>query len=91
MGDAPRQYSRPERLQVRRHERVQRGTDVYNGRGDLLRPVRPAGRLLRHGLYIHHLLHNYHPLPCFCAKGRLPLCMYAVNVTAVYIILFIVH
>lgn len=70
MGDAACQHPRPQRLQVRRHECLQRGPHVHHGRRHLLRPLRQARRLLRHGLHFHHLLHHHYSLPCFCAKGK---------------------
>ena len=69
MGDKKCADSCSQRLQVRRHVRLQRDDHVRAWSGHLRRPQRAPQRLLRPHFVVHPLLHDDHPVLGVCAKG----------------------
>lgn len=62
MGNPTREHTGVKRLEIRRHERVQRGADVRRRRGHFLRPQRPTGRLIHYHISIYIVLLHRHAL-----------------------------
>lgn len=60
MGNPTREHSGVKRLEVRGHERVQRGPDVRGRRGHLLRPERSTGRVFHNHISVYSILFDCH-------------------------------
>lgn len=69
VGNTQREHPRPQRQQVHRDERVQRGHHVHHRGCCLLPDTGPAQRAVLHRGPGHHLLQHDHSLPGVCTKG----------------------
>lgn len=56
MGNATREYPRPQRFQVHRDERVQRSHHVRDRSSSIVCTAGAAGRRVRHHQHLHHVL-----------------------------------
>ena len=70
VGDARGDDPGPERLQVHRHERLQRRHHLHRGRRRRRHHRERPQLSLPHPLHLHHLLHHSHAVSRLRAEGR---------------------